>query len=620
MAGLNLTRRRTDTTEYSYVLNPADPRFRRAVKKAILGSAIEVDDGQDVTDLRLAARPWQLEALGYRQRLGEIRYASDFYARPLRRLKFYVGEIQTDGEIERSENEQAQAILARVRDPGGGTQGLLTQYGRLMFCTGEALLLYTPEQIDEDDGTTSPECWEMMSTAELRPQSDDTLLRFPFGGSGTGGQQLPEGSTTYRLWQRDPMFSQLADAPMRAVLELCEELAILTLVVRARAISRLAGNGILFVPNEITLPPRAGTVGDENPEEDPFLEELIKTLLAPIEDQGSASAAVPLLVRGPADAGDKIKHIAVRDPSENFPENQLREQTIKRLGYGLDMPAEVLTGVTRANHWSAWMIERDAWRHAEPVARQYVDDMTNAYLRPALVAEGIADPERYVIVYDASEILTNPDRGTDANDAFDRGAIGYEAFRGAMGWSDEDAPEPDEIDVMLEFLGKGANQQQQQQPGAAPTTTAPADAAPAGGQPDDSAPNAPDESASLIPVLLGAAEFAVQRHREVAGARIRRSAVRCDPCREAIDGVPNSLVAATLGKEAVEDLGVAAAATLVSAREAMFTTTASRFKLAAPVAAALSQLVEHHAARTLYDQEPQPFPESAMRAILERSR
>lgn len=596
------------------VFNPNDPRFRVSLKAAILGSAVEITDSENAAEeLRRVAQPWQLEALGYRHRLGEIRYASDFYARPLRRLRFYAGEIQPDGKIVETDNERVKEVASRIRDPGGGTQGLTTQYGRLMFCTGEALLTNQPEHTVEE--TMVPEGWEMLSTAELRgDMSGKTFLRFPAGGQSSMGEPLPEGSRVYRIWQRDAMYSALADAPMRAVLDLCEELAILTLVIRARSISRLAGNGILFIPNEITLPGPRPVVGAENPAEDPFLTELIKAILAPIEDQGSAGSVSPLLVRGPADAGDKIKHIKLRDTDEAFPENALREQTIARLGIGLDMPMEILTGTGGINHWGSWQIERDAWRHAEPVARQYVDDVTAAYFRPTLIAEGISDPERYVYAFDASEILTNPDRGDDAKDALASGAIGYEAYREAMGWPDEAAPKDEaEIEMMLRFLGKTA------EPTGAP--------APAGGTDTETGPppedtpesESDDEGDETVAALVGAAELAVLRHREGAGAKLRGKANTCPPCKETIDGLANSRVAAALGMDTCADLGAASAVALVSSKEPLFSLVAERIGVSATLSEALAKLVEDHAARTLFDAEPAPFPQAAIRAVLSRS-
>lgn len=601
------------------VFNPNDPRFRLSLKKAILGSAVEITENADGAEmLRRVAQPWQLEALGYRHRLGEIRYASDFYARPLRRLRFFAGEIQPDGKVVETKNERVREIVAQIRDPGGGTQGLATNYGRLMFCTGEALLTNLPERTN-GDGEQELESWEMLSTAELRADINGTYTRFPAGAQSSMGDTLPEGSRVYRIWQRDTMYSALADAPMRAVLDLCEELAILTLVIRARSISRLAGNGILFIPNGISLPGPPRPVGAENVQEDPLLTELIKAILAPIEDQGSAGSVSPLLVRGPAEAGKEIRHIKLRDADEAFPENALREQTIRRLGIGLDMPMEALTGTGDMNHWGSWQSERDGWRHAEPVARQYVDDMTSAYVRPTLIAEGIPNPEIYCYAYDASEILTNPDRGEDAKAAITVGAIGYEAYRDAMGWPAEAAPKDEaEIEMMLRFLGKTADVGQEE-PGAATTGTDDEPGAPEQDEPTDVQDDS-TAAARKVASLVGVAEMAVLRHREGAGAKIRSRAGACPPCADTIDGMANSRVAAALGVSALDDLALDQPEKLVKLKEGLFVPAALRLGVPPAAAAAIGALVEEHAARTLFDADPAPFPEAAIRAILTRTR
>lgn len=661
----NLWRRPADEPQRVITIDPTDARFRMEVKKAIMGSVVEIDDADDARALRLVAQPWQIEALGYRATLGEVRYASDFYARPMRRLRWYIGEIQDDGTIKETDNEIAKRTWARVRDPGGGNEGLVTEYGRLMFCTGEALLLYTPahwvdelgrwvgdatgDTVDVDEealiGTGdeeddadydplaperryTPESWEMLSTAELRPDASGLFFRFSAGGSLPGEPLIP-GSRVYRLWQRDAAYSELADAPMRAVLTLCEELAILTLVVRARGIARLAGNGLLFIPTDITLsaPPNK-TVGDENPQEDPLYAQIIKALIAPIEDQGNASAVAPLLLRGPAEAGAQIRWIKVRDSEEVFPENALRDQTIHRLFLGLDMPPESGEGVGNMNHWGGWQVERDAWRHAEPIARQFCGDMTSAYLIPALITEGLkpSEAERYVVAYDDSEILTNPDRGDDAKDALTLGAIGYKAYREAMGWDDEDAPPAEEIPLILQYLGKGALDKEVDPAPASEGDGAGGDSqetgAPEGDNPEDPAvpsPVASHNGDGRVAALSGAADVAVMRHREAAGASLRSTLSSSKEAAGELSQVPNTQLAArvTAARDRVMAMSGADLESLVGTREDPMGAFLAREGYSAAVGEAIGRLVRHHAARTLLDEAPAPFPMSALQAILD---
>lgn len=945
------------------VIDPQDPHLRAAVKLAILGSAYDTTT-EDGKILAAITQPWQLEALGYRNTLGEIRYAADFYARPLRRLKLWVGEENDDGDIVPTKNPTAKEILRQVHDPGSrGRQALLTEYGRLMFCTGEGLLTWTPAV--PDASVPRPESWEMLSQVEMRPAPDGKTWQRYRTGRTQDSETFPTDGRVYRLWQRDAMYSDLADAPMRAVLDLCvaagtmvstptgarrvedvragdevwawrrgemvkrrvtaaastgdnetlkivagrrtirctpehrllvmrqtkpgkgrdavvttewvrasdiekgdelvaankipsqspgwvlpdgtagsegiayllgqvtgdghiskhtvkistfnaardetlsaivrdawsleprrrgsgniawhsvhlvrllsllglrcpapkkrvppivwqmpdtdkraflrgyedadghltprgwqshatsspelarelrhlyielgenvsnlhvearpeggmrvagnarvsvaalplnrfqvyygskrkgdggtlrtraqravigesftlarvkriesagvvetfdltvpdadcfiadgivahncEELAILTLVVRARAISRLAGNGILFIPDNITVVapklPDGSPKPAENPRSDPLLAALIKAILAPIEDQGAASSVAPLLLRGNPEAGKEIRHISVRDVQEAFPEIALRDQTIARLAISLDMPREDLEGIGDVNHWGGWQIERDKWRHVEPVANQMVEDFTTAILRPSLIEEGVADPDRFVVMYDASEILTNPDRGEDAKQAFTFGVIGPKAYRSAMGWDEDDAPTPEEIPTMLLFLGKTAVEPDA--PADDPEQDAPDDDT---GEDDASAASSNGRGDQRVWALQAFADAMVIRHREIAGVRLKAK-TKDTAVLTRIAGVPNDQIAVVVGSAA--DMTGVNVSELVACNASLMETGALRQGVSEKDAKALASIVETHAARTLWQEHPPAFPVAAIRSVLE---
>jgi hypothetical protein len=101
--------------------------------------------------LRRILQPWQTRAFVYYDRLGEIKYAAQFYSRALASLELYAAEIveneEGQQEVKPTDNEQAIEQLDRIQDPGGGRSGLLSSYGRLMFLAGECLLFvsHNPE-------------------------------------------------------------------------------------------------------------------------------------------------------------------------------------------------------------------------------------------------------------------------------------------------------------------------------------------------------------------------------------------------------------------------------------------------------------------------------------------
>ena len=85
------------------------------------------------------------------------------------------------------------------------------------------------------------------------------------------------------------------------------------------------------------------------------------------------------------------------------------------------------------------------------------DALTVVYLRPYLIANGYseADVRRVHVWYDPSHVATRNDRATDADAGFDKMAVSYETWRRAHGFSDQDAPTPQELALRL-IISKGA--------------------------------------------------------------------------------------------------------------------------------------------------------------------
>jgi len=105
---------------------------------------------------------------------------------------------------------------------------------------------------------------------------------------------------------------------MRGILDLCAELLLLNRTFRATARSRLNA-GALYLPDGLSVAANPdpdfpytdadGIYDGPTPEEleDEFEDQLMDAMTTPIKDEDSASAVVPLIIRGPAELGDKIK-------------------------------------------------------------------------------------------------------------------------------------------------------------------------------------------------------------------------------------------------------------------------------------------------------------------------
>jgi hypothetical protein len=613
-----------------------------------LTAAGELVQHGDATYLRRLIQAWQVRAMGYYDIVGPLKYAAQFYSRALAQLELFAGEIdEKTGEVVRTTNPVVIDALARIKDPGGtGRTGLLANYGRLIFLVGEAYLLVTINP------RTKREQWEMLSTDEVR-LLDGLYTRFKapqlpanqFHPAPDGDFEPldPENAVAYRIWKRHPRWSQLADSSVMACLDILEEYVLLTQAVRARARSRLAGSGVLFIDDRITTTPSEATP-DEDPQEDPFLADLTEAMTKPIINEGTAGAVVPLVARVRVPEGmklsDLVYHLQIIDPTQVYPETGLRDECIRRLAVSLDMPPEVLLGISALNHWSAWSVDEITWKyHLQPVADSLVQDLTDAYLSPYLIEQNVTDWDKYVIAYDATAVINHPDRTKDAKDLFALGALSEEALRDVAAFGDNDAPTEEERwrylgvklrDPSLTIYGVPSLRQNSELEPDEGTLVTPS---PTGGVSGESGgassadvektpPPQKDEPTNSEVVasaqraqaamVQGAAQLALLRAREAAGSRLRTLARRDDEAQALIDGVGARDVAAVLGKARVRKMpNVPSDADLVNGAHDLIVDALRVFGITdAGIVAVIAETVERHAARTLYELKPAPLPDT----------
>jgi hypothetical protein len=288
------------------------------------------------------------------------------------------------------------------------------------------------------------------------------------GGSNMEGIKLPKGAFVGRIWKAHPRFSDEADSSMRGLLDLCAELLLLNRTFRATARSRLNA-GALYLPDGLSVAgsPDPDYPYDEDsdlntgftPEEaaDEFEDQLMDAMTTPIRDEDSASAVVPLIIRGPAELGDKIKQFKFErsfDPALA----QRADRVLERILQGLDVPKDIVTGLANVKYSNALQIDESLYKaHIEPLMLLISDALTVVYLRPYLLSAGF-DPavvERVCVWYDPSQVATRNDRAADADAGFDRMAVSMDTWRRAHGFTETDAPEPTELALRL-LVEKGS--------------------------------------------------------------------------------------------------------------------------------------------------------------------
>lgn len=422
---------------------------------------------------------WQQEAWEYYDAIGEVKYAFNLVASVVSRIRLYPAVVtdssqapQAISKVESVDPQLAAAAeraLARLDSAYGGQAGLLRDAALNLSIAGECYLVQVPERI----GSGLPESWDIKSIDEVIADQKGNLRvvsrREASFTNQAASSAVVLGPRAFvgRIWRSHPRFSDEADSSLRGLLDLCAELLLLNRTFRATARSRLNA-GALYLPDGLaasSMPIGDMPYSDEQDvdpallaeeAEDNFENELIDAMTTPIKDEDSASAVVPLIIRGPAELGEKIKQFKFErsfDPALA----QRADRVLERILQGLDVPKDIVTGLANVKYSNALQIDEALYKaHIEPLMLLIADALTVVYLRPYLVANGYSpsEVERVVVWYDPSAIATRNDRAADADMGFDKGAISFDTWRRAHGFSDADAPTADET-VLRTILTKG---------------------------------------------------------------------------------------------------------------------------------------------------------------------
>lgn len=427
---------------------------------------------------------WQSEAWEYYDAIGEVKYAFNLVASVISRIRIYAAVIEDPSDaptgvrstdnIDPSLASAAERALTRLDSAYGGQAGLLRDAALNLSVAGECYLVQVPER----PGYGVPESWDIKSVDEVlagqkggysligrREQSTSTGYS---GNNGGQGMQLSNNAFVGRIWRAHPRYSDEADSSLRGLLDLCSELLLLNRTFRATARSRLNA-GALYIPDGLAVSSGAAPDypyaddSDLDPamlaeeQQDDFEEQLIDAMTTPIKDEDSASAVVPLIIRGPAELGDAIKQFKFErsfDPALA----QRADRVLERILQGIDVPKDIITGLANVKYSNALQIDETLYKtHIEPLMLLIADALTVVYLRPYLIANGYPEAEvsKIVVWYDPSAISTRNDRAADADSGFEKMAVSLATWRHTHGFSEADAPTPEELAIRMIFE-KGA--------------------------------------------------------------------------------------------------------------------------------------------------------------------
>lgn len=488
---------------------------------SILASArkLSVKAPEDLLWLQKQRQTWQSLAWMHLQTVPEIDFAHRYLANVLSRLRIFpawrsdpnADPMPMDPDNPPDDYElpdwellasTAQLELSRLSGADGSFGEVLGPMAWNIGLVGECFLVGLP-----DEDAVNGERFDVISIDELHiadaTRGEVKIRRAP---GDNDGELLDPNTPWCRIWRRHPQWRSYAHSPMIALNATCSDLLLLRRGIRASAESRLNA-GILMIAQEILL---NGGIdqpddGDGNSRQDPFMADLEAAMLEPIADPDAPSSRVPLLMRLPGEWIDKIKHLLLTRPMDEQ-EREERDELRTLLATGLDIPNEILLGMSDANHWTAWQVDEQTFKaHLEPLAVLMTSGIYRGFLRPALAAQNFLT-DKVCIGYDATDLIGDEDLFDRYVTMHEQRAVSHAALRRAGGASEEDAPSEEELATW-------------------PTDTGPAPADAGQPQAVTDAPDPADAQAAQatpgLALVTGAA-----LHRPRPGADLQRLATR----------------------------------------------------------------------------------------------
>ncbi len=399
--------------------------------------------------------PWQMLSWEYYDEIGEYSWSVELLATHVSKVRLIAardvpggdepvqvgGEYELDGETHQPTQIEidAAALVSAIAGGTAGQQQLMYRGAVQKIVAAES---YVVIRNDPEGGDPR---WDAYSNEEIQYSQAGWKV-----ADGTETYTLGPEDVLIRIWRPHPKKRSEPRSSSKPLLPVLAEIKGLTQAIAARIDSRLAGAGVLFIPESAAL--MSSQSADLEEGEDPFVAELIDSMLTPIRDRDSAAAVVPIVVRVPDDSIGKVQHLRF-EVTTKAEEAAQRLDAVTRMARAVDLPQEEVLGLGGMNHWGAWQADESTVKG--PVATLAAIDAhayTIGYLRPALLELGHSaeDVASLLVWYDLTDLIQRPDRSEQALQVFDRGGLSFGALLRETGF--DDADEPTEEDTCRRLL------------------------------------------------------------------------------------------------------------------------------------------------------------------------
>jgi hypothetical protein len=224
----------------------------------------------------------------------------------------------------------------------------------------------------------------------------------------------------------------------------------------------------------------------------------------------------------------------------------MRQELLRQLALGVNLPPSVVLGIEGMNDWSAWQADDSSIRqYADPDILEILESLTESWYRPLLEAASVPGASEFLLYRDLAPAVVPADRSKLALDGYDAILISGEATRREIGFDETDAPSPEEVEERIRIA---------QAIKVAPVPTGPEQgpggpmraALLAAGPATTSGERLTRIDQDLLAYVIAQAEAAIDQALEVAGRKLKAS-VKQNGLKELVAAVPLRMVAATLG-------------------------------------------------------------------------
>lgn len=341
---------------------------------------------------------WQLRVLAYQDSIPEVGHAGTFVENIMGKVSY---TVLVDGE----RNDTLTALLRKF--PSGRT-------ARNLMMVGEYVLAF---KYDEKEATVK---WKVLGKRDYKIENDKTLQ---VRKSTDKYEALDNKWQWFRVWRPDPSLQYEAWSSHKPMLDVLEALYVHQLADTAVATSRLAGAGILYIPNDefVDMPDLDG--GEPEPGSQAHFEMRLRDAMQDsLRHRNGDDAIVPLVMFGSAEYSDAIKHVLMerRDDAEAFASRI--DAYRKRYGGGIELPEEVVTGMGDTNHWAGWKVDQNTWSYyLEPMGEVTSNALDTNFIEP--IAEALKITGEIEVVIDPTRAIVKPDRTDAAIRLFSTGAL-----------------------------------------------------------------------------------------------------------------------------------------------------------------------------------------------------